>query len=677
MGRHVAAACRAVSGRQALLSLVVALLVPVSTASAQPIPIIDVPFISQSEALCGGAAAAMVLRFWGAQGLTAESFAALVDRSAAGIRTTTLAADVERRGFTVAAVDGETGRIREWLGHGWPVIALVEDRPGTYHYVVVVAWHERGVIVHDPARAPFRVMPGAEFERRWSKANRWMMLALPADRDAPSTAAPTPSPFPSHALPGTADDSDATRCGQLIEAGVNYAQANDLAAAERSLTQALGCPGGAAARELAGVRLLQRRWPEVDALASAALEDNPSDTYAWKLLGTARFVDNALITALEAWNHAGEPTVDLFRVDGLTRTRQRIVERLIDIDAGQLLTPSRLRRAQRQVGELPSAASTAVTYVPAGNGLVQLRTVVAERSLFPRSAPAIVAVGVSAATRRELEAGIASFTGGGERLGVAWRFWPGRPRYAVRLDAPAPWGGVWSVAGSYEQQPFTDPRMIETRRETGEIGWAGWTTDRMRLSATGALDRWRERGAYGAVGAGLTVASRSDRVTVQADGRQWLGRESFTSGQLLATLRSSSQRSGTVAVIRGALAGVSIGAPSDLWTAGDTGNARPILLRAHPIVDDGRLRSERLGRFTSTVSVEAQRWRQVGPLGMAAALFVDTVHTAARFSGDPLTDVDAGAGLRISPPGMPGMLRVDFAKGLRDGSTAFSLVYER
>jgi len=51
-----------------------------SWVRAQPsLRVLDVPFIAQSESLCGGAAAAMVLRYWGERGLTAESFASLVD----------------------------------------------------------------------------------------------------------------------------------------------------------------------------------------------------------------------------------------------------------------------------------------------------------------------------------------------------------------------------------------------------------------------------------------------------------------------------------------------------------------------------------------------------------------------------------------------------------------------
>ena len=39
-------------------------------------------------------------------------------------------------------------------------------------------------------------------------------------------------------------------------------------------------------------------------------------------------------------------------------------------------------------------------------------------------------------------------------------------------------------------------------------------------------------------------------------------------------------------------------------------------------------------------------------------------------------DVDLGGGLRIGLPGLEGVFRIDIGKGLRDGATAFSFVYE-
>ena len=78
-----------------LLTLAVSALLDAS--ESRPLTILDVPFIAQSELLCGGAAAAMVMRYWGEREVDAESFSDLVDRHAGGIRTSTLAADMRAR----------------------------------------------------------------------------------------------------------------------------------------------------------------------------------------------------------------------------------------------------------------------------------------------------------------------------------------------------------------------------------------------------------------------------------------------------------------------------------------------------------------------------------------------------------------------------------------------------
>ena len=76
----------------------------------------------------------------GAQrGLDAESFAPLVDRSAGGIRTTRLIDDLRQRGWNAVAVEGREDLIDAELARGRPVLTLIEDRPGTFHYVVIVA----------------------------------------------------------------------------------------------------------------------------------------------------------------------------------------------------------------------------------------------------------------------------------------------------------------------------------------------------------------------------------------------------------------------------------------------------------------------------------------------------------------------------------------------------------
>jgi hypothetical protein len=73
--------------------------------------------------------------------------------------------------------------------------------------------------------------------------------------------------------------------------------------------------------------------------------------------------------------------------------------------------------------------------------------------------------------------------------------------------------------------------------------------------------------------------------------------------------------------------------------------------------------------------VELQRWWKVGPFSVGGATFADAARTARRLAGRGVTDVDIGVGFRGAYPGKAAGLRIDVAKGLRDGATAFSVVY--
>jgi hypothetical protein len=667
-----------------------------------PLQLLDVPFISQSELLCGGAAAAMVLRFWGERDVSAESFAGLVDRSAAGIRTDVLVADLARRGWTAAASAGSREAMRAELARGRPVLILIEDRPSTFHYIVVVAAHDRGVVFHDPARAPFLVMSAAEFDRRWRAADRWMAVVVPArspfppslaegeirrglaeavrDADRPASAAGGVAARPDVAeaergAPQPSTDAKAvTPCEQLVAEGVRLAQANDLAAAERVLSAALGCP--AAMRELAGVRVLQKRWAEAADLASAAAGADAADTYAWKVLATSRFVQNDPLGALAAWNAAGEPRLDLVRFDGLTRTRHRAVERLVHASPGSVLSPGDFVRARRRLAELPSAASTRLEYMPVPTGLAELRGVIAERPMLPTGRWSLAATALTAAVTRELRVTTGSLVGGGERVDIAWRFWPRRPRVAVGIQAPAPWGGVWGAHAYAERQPF-DRAIPRFERNGGRLTVSDWLDDRWRWTASGGMDEWPQTGLLAAAGTALQFASRAGRITARVGTEAWSADASFATADMILRVRSSPEPRGVVVA---AVVGAQVASrrtPPGLWGAGDTGHVRTTLLRAHPVLDEGRLRVDRLGRTFLYGSVEVQHWwRLAGPVRAAAAAFGDAGRTGRRFDAGARRDMDVGLGARLAIAGIPGIFRADLGKGMRDGATAFSLVYE-
>lgn len=473
--------------------------VEAQAVTSAPLAIVDVPFISQSELLCGGAAAAMVLRYWGERQVSAEAFVHLVDRSAAGIRTGALVADLRRRGWSAHGVEGDETAVRMELARGRPVLMLIEDRPSAFHYVVTVAWHPRAVIFHDPARGPFRVMSTAEFARRWRAARRWMAVVAPGAagiRNAGSgirTFDVRGSDLGSR-IP---DPGSSRSCEQAIADGVRLAQSGDLEGADRVLATALPCTG--ATRELAGVRVLQQRWPEAADLASVALAADRGDTYAWKVLATSRFVQDDRLGALDAWNRIGEPRVDLVQIDGLARTRHRVVERLIDVGSGDLLTPQRFARARRQLADLPSASSTRLEYVPVTSGLAEVRGAVVERPVVPHGRTAFAATVLAAAATREVRLTSGAPAGGGEGISGGWRFWPHRRRVDAGVRGPAPWGGLWRIDASSERQPFTT-LDVGAARAGARLGLSDWATGHLRWNLLAGVDEWAGRDPRGVFG---------------------------------------------------------------------------------------------------------------------------------------------------------------------------------
>lgn len=644
------------------MRLALALILFPALSSAQSLTVLDVPFIGQSELLCGGAAAAMVMRYWGERGIDAEAFEPLVDRKAGGIRTDALAADLRGRRWNAVALNDSSETLIRELQQGRPVIALIEDRPGIFHYVVVVARSDTGVVFHDPARTPFRVASVADFDRRWAASDRWMLLVTPGRAAVERPAAVRGQPA-------------STPCDAQIAAGVEQAQRNDLDAAERTFASALDCPGGAALRELAGLRAVQRRWGEAADLAEAALTRGPSDAYVSRLLGTARFVTDDKVGALDAWNRVDEPRIDLIRIDGLIRTRYAIAERALGLTTGETLTRDNLLRARRRLADLP-ATPGAVDFAPLTGGLAEVRASVAERPLVPHGWFDLGVLGLATAITREVAASIASPTGGGEQIAADWRFWAHRPLYSVSIAAPAPWRGVWTVGVSRERQPYSAV-FAPTVRDAFQLDVADWASGNIRWQVGAGVDRWNRGRSYGSVGGGLRFVTSGDRVDGAVRFRSWFGGDSgFRRAEVRVVARSSARLDGIVVVADGGVAAVTSATPPDLWLAGDTGRARPLLLRAHPILgQEERFRTERLARLFTHESTEVQRWWRFGPFRAGAATFVDVGRAARRLTGEPMTDVDLGIGMRGAYPGRKATVRLDVARGLRDGNTAVSAVY--
>ncbi len=617
--------------RRAAAAIALWLAVPASGAAqpggSAPVPalrILDVPFVSQDERLCGGAAAAMLLRAGGARGVYARDFAALVDNRTGGIHTADLETALRARGHEVSAVSGTPALARAHLAAGRPVLALIADRPAAYHYVVLVGWSDGALVYHDPARAPFVARRDAEFDRAWAKADRWMLTIearpeTPVDRVAPETAGVPPAP------------------------AIRYFRAGQY---------------GEAARQ-----------------ARAAAGRNPQDADAWRLLGASLYLLGDLPAALDAWNRAGSPTVDLIRIEGLGRTPHRVVENLIGVEPGEALTRRALARANRRLAQLPSQQVSRVTYVALPGNLAEVRGAVVERERYPSRAQWLFEA-ARLPIDREVGMALSNLASHGDRLAASWRFAEGRPRAAVAFAFPgrAGWSGVWSLSSSWQRERYAGGPQTETRE--ARLGWTNWVSARTRLESGAGVARRRDRGTQALVDGALEFRPLSDAVAVEIAATGAPGGASF--GAATGAFRWRLKTTAARIAGRTAVSMTTDDAPLDRWPGADSRTARPLLLRAHPLVDDGRIAGSVFGRTVAQGTVEVQREAlRRGLFSAGVAAFTDVARAWRRRDGpaSPL-HVDIGVGLRLRlAPGQPA-IRVDLARGLRDGRMAVSAGWE-
>lgn len=617
-------------------ALLIALIVATHGLQAVALPR-AVPYLPQTEALCGGAAAAMVMRYWGTSNARPEDFAPLIDPAQDGIVTTALVADLQRRGWQAFPLRGsldDDALLRQHLSRGRPVIALIEDRPGRFHYVVLTALDESRVSFHDPAVAPSQTMPRAEFARRWHAANFWTLLLLPGT--------------------GTGTRTEPTEPMEPVE------PMEPIAAAVATLLRA-------------------GDTPEALRIATEATAANPASAVAWDALATTLFVMDREVEALEAWNRAGRPDVDTVQIAGLSRTRFRAVEGLIGLRPGDRLTASALGRARRRLALLPSAVSSRVGYAPLADGRVQVDAAIAERSRRPGASELLIAA-AKAPFSRDVQLAFTNIVGGGERVTGLWRFREGFERIeaAVESPAPLPLGAVWKLSG-YDARETYSMRGVtsESRWQRGGFQAADWISPAIGWTIGAGLERWpadrgRDGKLYLAGRARLSAGARFD-AHVTAEG--WIGGAGATRLRALAR--------GTAGVLGGRLVGsagtegVHGRAPVFLWPGASDGNLRAPLLRGHPLVqhgtvnvDDGQILGRRLLHGT------LEWMRPVARLAIAtveAAVFTDAARGWQLLDSRPFNyQIDAGAGLRIRAPGAGPIFRLDIARGLRDGRWALT-----
>ena len=658
--------------------------------------LLDVPYISQTPELCGGAAVAMVLRYWGERQVFPEDFASLVIPSERGIPTGSMVAAVRDRNWLATVMSADPGGahalIQAAIDRGQPLIALIEVRPRTFHYVVIAGATEKEIVVHDPARSPFRVLPWDGFDRAWAAAGRWMMLVLPP-ADVRRVADPDRTGAPAVT---TNTSGPQTPCDALVERGVMLAIGDDKEAAEEALVGATRvCPTHPGAwRELAGWRFSQSRWIDARALARTAVRLAPDDAHARELLATSRYLSGDVLGALDAWTPAGEPRIDVVSIHGAERTHHPVVVDAAGLQPREVLTSEAFGRALRRVQALPVAAGARMHYEPLEGGLARVDVSLNERDPFPRGWMAAAIVGGRAVVGHELKVDVAGLLGAGERISVSGRWQEERPRVALMFMAPSAsllpgLPGVITFDGMWDRQSYLPaetrsadlgPSLRESRRRVA-LQLTDWSTSWLRWKVGAALERFNARfdaRRYLALDAGVDVRLLRDRIALVASGAEWrptAGSEGFGTRALLVAWRS------TTDVTRGAwsalteLSVASNAAPLAVWEGAGTGSARAGLLRAHSLLRDDVLTGPVFGRRLARATLEyarpvGQTW--AGTISMAA--FLDAARAWRRMSStrSPLF-ADAGLGLRVRTPGRADVLRLDVAHGLRGGGATLSV----
>lgn len=669
--------------RASICSLLVAVVLgwagPATAAGGLPgTTLLDVPYVPQSGQLCGGAALAMVLRYWGEPGVMAEDFGQLVVSGEDGIRTSVLAGAVVDRGWTALRLPGTAASVTTHLAGGRPVIALLQVGDDAFHYVVLVAWAGGAVLVHDPRSGPFRSLDEDSFMAAWSGSDRWALLVLPPPAAGQGSRPAQPSP----PIPTTRRGP----CDHLMQAGISHAALGDTAAAEQAFLAAqAACPGAAAPwRERAGLRFRAEDWSGAARLAQGALDLDPADRHARRLLAGSRFLAGDVPGALVAWNHLSEPRTDLVRIDGLARTRHAAVSAQLDLPAGRLLTARAFRRAGRRLAELPAASQHRLELRPLSGGAAQVQVALLERPLIAHGAWDLARAGTRALVEREVSVELASLTGNAELWTATWRWWDARPRAGLQLTMPTGGGrpGIWRVEGSWERQTYAAAGQLsrEQRRRTG-LSFADWLGPDLRLEVGMALDTWDARGTHLALAAEVQTRWADDRLAVTVAAARWLGTGSgaaFGAGSLSLRWRSGGRPGSGSWGGHAGIASATAGAPLALWSGAGTGQGRAPLLRAHPLLEQGVITGRVFGRTLAHATLERRAWPwEHGPLQLGWAVFVDCARAwhAGPASRTPW-QVDGGGGLRLRSLGLAGLLRIDVARGFTDANVAGSIAWQ-
>ena len=144
---------------------------------------LDVPFVRQEVNGCGAASLAMIMDYWRGHG-TDSADARAIQRQLyvperKGIPADAMQRYLESHGFHAFAFSGEWADLHHHVDLGRPLIVALRVGADSFHYAVVAGASDSEVALNDPADRKLRRYSRADFEKKWSAAGQWTLLAVP------------------------------------------------------------------------------------------------------------------------------------------------------------------------------------------------------------------------------------------------------------------------------------------------------------------------------------------------------------------------------------------------------------------------------------------------------------------------------------------------------------------
>ena len=154
-------------------------------ASAASLPPLQVPLITQQKNGCGAASIAMVTQYWTPDNAPAhaEIYKALISPDGKGIELARMKEYVEGLGFRAFTIHGQWSDLQQHLAKGRPLIVGLRDaRTQRIHFAVLTGLEDRHVWLNDPTKKTVQRADRRKFEKQWTSAGSWLLLATPTSR---------------------------------------------------------------------------------------------------------------------------------------------------------------------------------------------------------------------------------------------------------------------------------------------------------------------------------------------------------------------------------------------------------------------------------------------------------------------------------------------------------------